>query len=120
MAIVSNGARVQQEDKLARAGVAGHVETLILSDKCGFAKPAKEIFHIACRSMQSQPSRTIYVGDRPDIDADAACRSGLHGIWLDRRLAAGQSHSRTRIQSLTALPDIVEQLERRLDGRVFH
>jgi putative hydrolase of the HAD superfamily len=77
---------------------------MITSAECGIAKPAPGIFLLACETMDVLPSRAVYVGDRPDIDADAARMAGLRGIWLDRSGAADSEDPRMRIRSLLALP----------------
>ena len=44
----------------------------------------EERFVEACRRLGTDPGRTLYVGDELDIDATAARRAGLRGVWLDR------------------------------------
>ena len=112
MGIISNGAYAQQHHKLTQAGIARYFSSLTLSDECGVAKPAPGIFHLACASMDVRPSQAIYVGDRRDIDAEAARAAGLHGIWLDRRTSADH-HPLTRVSSMSALPAVVESLNQR-------
>jgi putative hydrolase of the HAD superfamily len=77
MGIISNGERHPQHRKLVRAGIAHFFDALILSAGCGVAKPAPDIFHLECVSMGVQPSQAVYVGDRQDVDAEAARRAGL-------------------------------------------
>jgi putative hydrolase of the HAD superfamily len=108
MGIISNGERTQQSRKLQQNGIGHHFRELILSDECGTAKPARRIFDLACDAMGVAPSEAVYVGDRRDIDAEAAREAGLHGIWLDRS-GLGED-SPWRIQSLAELPRRVESL----------
>ena len=84
MGIVSNGERNQQQYKLVRTGIDHYFGPLILSGECGMAKPARGIFELACNSLGVSPSQAVYVGDRRDIDAEAARSAGMYGIWLDR------------------------------------
>ena len=107
--IISNGERVQQHRKLARAGVAPHFRVWILSAECGVAKPAPAIFAKACEAMGVNAAEAVYVGDRADIDAAAARAAGLHGLWLDRKGAA-KSGDRYRIASLDELPEAIARL----------
>ena len=111
MGIISNGERTQQHRKLVRAGIDHYFRHLILSAECGVAKPARRIFELACDTMGTAPSRAVYVGDRRDIDAEAARRAGLHGIWLDRSSGApDDGNSAARIGSLAALPDAIRRI----------
>jgi putative hydrolase of the HAD superfamily len=107
MGIISNGDRSQQQYKLVRTGIDHYFGRLIVSGECGIAKPARRIFELACDSMGVSPSQTVYVGDRRDLDAEAARSVGLHGIWLDRLGASDDSDPRRRIGSLSALPAVI-------------
>ena len=112
MGIISNGERNQQQGKLERTGIAHYFDALILSTECGMAKPAPGIFQLACVSMGVPPSQAVYVGDRQDVDAEAARRAGLLGIWLNRSAVAHNDDPRTRIDSLLTLPTALWLLER--------
>ncbi|WP_245993368.1 HAD family hydrolase [Xylanimonas allomyrinae] len=105
-------ARVElQESKLAAARIEG-VPVLVGVDTFGFGKPRAEVFHEGCRRLASDPARTAYVGDEPDVDARAAADAGLVGVWLDRpgvrrsgeRAPTAGIH---RIAGLGALPGVL-------------
>ena len=64
--------------------------------------------------MGVSPTQAIYVGDRRDVDAEAARRIGMHWIWLDRSGVGADSDPRSRIGSLSELPAtlmLIEQTE---------
>ena len=107
MGIISNGDRSQQQHKLVRTGIDHYFGPLILSGECGVAKPAPGIFELACESMGVSPTQAVYIGDRLDVDAEAARSVGMHGIWLDRSGASDDSDPRRRIGSLSALPGAI-------------
>ena len=111
MGILSNGERSQQQHKLLKTGIDHYFGQLILSGDCGVAKPALRIFELACHSMGVSPSQAVYVGDRRDIDAEAAQGAGMHGIWLDRSGASDHSDSTMRIGSLSELPGAIRLIE---------
>jgi putative hydrolase of the HAD superfamily len=111
MGIISNGERSQQQHKLVRTGIDHYFGSLVLSAECGVAKPASRIFELACDSMGVTPSQAVYVGDRRDVDAEAARSVGMHGIWLDRFGASDDSDPRARIGSLSALPAAIALIE---------
>lgn len=81
---LSNASVAYQTTKLARTGFAGRVPMLVGVDTLGVGKPDPSCFLEACRRLGTDPSRTAYVGDELDIDAVAARRAGLFGVWLDR------------------------------------
>ena len=81
--VLSNARRAQQVPKLAAVGLSA-VPLLVCVDDFGYAKPDPRAFHKACSLLGTEPSRTVYVGDEFDIDAAAAVRAGLVGVWCDR------------------------------------
>ena len=105
--VISNGERSQQQYKLERAGIAGCFGPLILSAECGMAKPSRGIFELACREMGAAPSEAVYVGDRRDIDAEAAQSAGLRGVWLDRAGMGGAGIP--QIRTLAELPALIHR-----------
>lgn len=111
MGIISNGERGQQQHKLMRTGIDHYFGPLILSGECGIAKPAPGIFELACTSMGVCPSQAVYVGDRRDVDAEAARSVGMHGIWLDRFGSTDNGDPPNRIGSLSELPAAITLVE---------
>jgi putative hydrolase of the HAD superfamily len=81
---MSNSDSTQQRAKLQRLGVADRFDCVVGTDTASCAKPDPGIFHTACEALGVRPEEAAYVGDRPDLDADAAAAAGLLGIWLDR------------------------------------
>ncbi len=80
--VLSNARRAQQVAKLAALGL--DVPLLVCVDDFGFGKPDVRVFEEACRLLGTAPAETLYVGDEFDIDAAAAVRAGLVGVWCDR------------------------------------
>ncbi len=81
--VVTNAAVTLQERKLRSARLGG-LPVLVGVDTLGFGKPAPEVFVQGARLLGTDPARTAYVGDEPDVDARAAHDAGLVGVWLDR------------------------------------
>ncbi|MBN2176788.1 MAG: HAD family hydrolase [Demequinaceae bacterium] len=81
--VLSNARRAQQVAKLAAVGLS-HVPLLVCVDDFGFGKPDPRVFEEACRLLGTAPGETLYVGDEFDIDAAAAVRASLVGVWCDR------------------------------------
>ena len=111
--VVTNARVALQESKLAAAQVEG-LPVLVGVDTLGYGKPRPEVFLEGCRRLGTDPARTAYVGDEPDVDARAAAEAGLIGIWLDRPGTRRDGvHANTfaegprtrRIAGLEALPE---------------
>jgi putative hydrolase of the HAD superfamily len=109
---VTNARRDLQVSKLAAAGVSG-VPVLVAVDTFGVGKPDPRVFLEGCARLGTDPARTVYVGDEPDIDARAAVAAGLVGIWLDRphhrlpAVGAVDLDGVHRITGLDALPGLL-------------
>ncbi|MGW4383387.1 HAD family hydrolase [Kitasatospora sp. NPDC004531] len=84
LGVITNGEGGIQRDKLRTVGLGLLAEHTTASAEAGCAKPDPEIFHLACRTLGVAPERAAYVGDRLDVDAQAATEAGLLGIWLER------------------------------------
>jgi putative hydrolase of the HAD superfamily len=84
LGVITNGRSSEQRCKLDRIGLAGRFETIIISEECGHAKPDPAIFLSACRQAGVEPAQSWYIGDQYELDALAARRAGLIGVWLNR------------------------------------
>ena len=115
--VVTNARVALQESKLAAVGIES-LPVLVGVDTLGFGKPRPEVFLEGCRLLGTDPARTAYVGDEPDVDALAASEAGLVGVWLDRpgRERPGyHEHSRAfqagpRTRRITGLDALAEAL----------
>jgi putative hydrolase of the HAD superfamily len=91
--IVSAGLRVKQAEKLVRLGLLPWLDSraIFFSDQMGVSKPNPKIYQKACEALGVDPSRVMYVGDRPETDVHPARRArlktvhyrGAHGRYAD-------------------------------------
>jgi putative hydrolase of the HAD superfamily len=104
LGVITNGQSREQRAKLAQTGIVDAFSYVLVSEECGAAKPAAEIFLRACADIGVNPEDAVYVGDRYDLDADAARKAGLRGVWLDRGDIRMPGHLPPIIGNLTELP----------------
>lgn len=109
LGVVTNGEGEPQRAKLATIGVADRFTTVVASGDVGFAKPNAAIFALACEWLGVEPAQAAHVGDRLDLDAQAASAAGLHGIWLDRLGTQRAPRDVTRIATLRELPAVLSR-----------
>ncbi|MDT0378689.1 HAD family hydrolase [Streptomyces sp. DSM 42041] len=105
--VLSNSSVRNQERKLTRLGIRDRFEVLLCSDRLGVAKPDPAAFLAGCAALDLPPHEVAYVGDRLDLDAEAAVAAGLTGVWLDRNGGTAAAFS-PRISVLTDLPAVLE------------
>jgi len=84
LAVLTNGQQDQQERKLAKMGLSHFFTSVLAIGKVTHPKPDARAFLQMCVSLECEPEEVVYVGDDPQVDAVAATRAGLHGVWLNR------------------------------------
>ena len=82
--LITNNDSVHQREKLRKVGLIDRFDTIVISGEVGVWKPDSAIFEHACLAVGVRPEQAMHVGDLLDVDAQAAQRAGLHGVWLDR------------------------------------
>jgi len=110
LGIISNGNGAEQRSKLERTGIADRFEFVHISDDCGHAKPAAEIFLRACTMAGVAPQDAMYIGDLYEIDAIGARAAGLHGVWLNRDASHDRDDAAPTIRGLDELPSLIRAL----------
>lgn len=91
IAAVTNASGPHQRARLTRLGLSRFIDVVVSAGELGAAKPDPVIFHTACAHLGAPPGATLHVGDRLDVDAQAARDAGLRGVWLDRDHAAARA-----------------------------
>ena len=66
------------------AGLAGALDLLITSARCGYRKPHPEIYRCALRQLALAPSQVLFVGDNPEADIAGPAAAGMRALLIDR------------------------------------
>jgi putative hydrolase of the HAD superfamily len=106
LAVLTNGAAVQQRAKLAAIGAAPFLDAVFTAEDLRLAKPDPAVFAETCRRLGREPARVLHVGDRHDLDVLPARAAGLVAVHLDRH-GSGPHDELHRITSLRELPALV-------------
>jgi putative hydrolase of the HAD superfamily len=82
LGVLSVGLHVKQAEKLIRLDAIQFFDptAIFFSDQMGISKPNPKIFAKACQAAGVQPSRVLYIGDRPTHDAGPAAKAGLKTV----------------------------------------
>ena len=96
-------------EKLQRCGILPFLDIVVTSEKARVAKPEPEIFLQACSQLEVQTEESLFVGDNLELDAIAAKKAGMIGIWLDRYRVKLEDTPRgvERISRLTEISEIL-------------
>lgn len=77
--IVSNSADGARREETRRYGFPELVDDIVYSDEVGLAKPAPEIYMLACQRLAVSPNEAAFVDDFP-ASVEGAARVGMHAI----------------------------------------
>lgn len=105
LAVLTNGQQDQQERKLAKMGLSHFFSSVLAIGKVTHPKPDARAFLQMCASLKCKPEEVVYVGDDPHVDAIAATRTGLHGVWLNREGLETSVGISNQISTLALLKD---------------
>lgn len=86
--------------------VAHFFDVTVISGIEGVEKPDPAIFHLALRRAGVPPERSVYVGDNPSFDVEAARAVGMVPVLIDRRGRHPEAGG-LRVTSLEDLPAAV-------------
>ena len=95
---------------LEAAGVRDVFAAIVVSDQVGWRKPRPDIFHHALEATGAEPARTLFVGDKAELDVAGAHRVGMDAAWINpgrEPLPPGVKPPEYEIRDLAELEPIV-------------
>ncbi len=98
------------DDHLDRLGLLTYFPSRIYSCDVGYRKPDRRIFELGLKSVSSESSRTVFVGDLLKTDILGAERAGMRAIWKGS-CEASDSSDRVKIRRITDLPEAICRLK---------
>jgi putative hydrolase of the HAD superfamily len=90
-------------------GIASCFDSISLSSRVGYAKPAPEIFHAALALHGLEAEQAMHVGDSLLHDVQGAAAAGIKAVLVDRRQRGGAG-AHFRVQSLAQVIPVVSGL----------
>lgn len=110
--IITNGFAALQKPRLAHLKLEPFIDTLIISEEIGFAKPDKRIFNYALQQMNIKlPENVLMVGDSLSSDIIGAKNVGMSTCWFNRLSETNTSSHQPdfEIHHLSELIPIINQ-----------
>jgi putative hydrolase of the HAD superfamily len=83
MALVTNGDRLHQRDKIERFDLARFFDAIVIEGEFGIGKPEEKVYRHALDALGVAPRSASMVGDNLEWDVAAPQRLGLRGVWVD-------------------------------------
>ncbi len=95
--------------RLAEFGLLDHAETAVFSVEHGVRKPNPEIYRLALRRMNAEPSEVVFVGDRVREDVRGPQSIGMRGVLTHefRQEEVGDSAPLAVITHLSEILDVL-------------
>ncbi|MFB6083440.1 MAG: HAD family hydrolase [Halorientalis sp.] len=75
--LLTDGPLVAQRGKLRTLGWTDLFDAVVITGDLPAGKPDRRAFAAICEELGVQPARTVYVGDRPEVDVRGAADAGL-------------------------------------------
>ncbi|MFC4404462.1 HAD family hydrolase [Gracilibacillus xinjiangensis] len=107
---IKYGRTVFQKRNIDALKISHYFDQIIISEAAGIKKPDPQIFKLALDHLQVMPSESIYVGDHPVNDIEAAQGYGLIGIWKKDNYW-GNPDTDYVIEDLCEIIDIMKEKE---------
>lgn len=105
MGIVSNiPSEERLRNELKAIGLIQFFPVLVSSGSVGISKPKKEIFDLAAKKLNEQPSNILFVGDDLQRDYYGAIHAGMKAVLIDRRGILKDDPNVCRVSSLEQVP----------------
>ena len=82
LGMITNGSRETQNRKIDSLRIRGLFRSVKISGEEGVKKPEREIFLRCLSELETEPGKSIFIGDNPDDDVMAAKTVGLKAIWM--------------------------------------
>lgn len=92
---------------LERLGILPLMSVVVVSGVEGIEKPDPEIFRRALERIDAEAARTVYVGDNPRIDVEAALALGMGAVLVDRRGVHNGFRTSPVVRSLEQVPAVI-------------
>ena len=108
LALVTNGAAIDQRAKIERFGLAHRFDHIQIEGEHGFGKPEERAYLRAMQALGVAAPETWMVGDNLEWEVVAPQRLGIYAIWIDVHgdgLPAGSTVRPDRI--IRSLPELL-------------
>lgn len=110
LGIISNGKHQFQMGNIDALGIAHHMDAILISESEHLRKPDSEIFYKALGRLGVDAAESVFVGDHPVNDIEAAQAIGMFGVWKPSSIQDEASFANAQIVKLDELNRIIETL----------
>jgi putative hydrolase of the HAD superfamily len=110
LGIITNGKGLLQMHSIKALGIEGYFDTILISEWEGISKPDPRLFQRALDQLKVLANESVFVGDHPHNDIQAARNVGMKTIWK-KDAAYKPTEADFVIEDLKAIPSIIETFQ---------
>ncbi len=110
LGIITNGKYPFQHDNIRALHIDHFFNVILTSEYEGIKKPDPLIFQRALNRLRVTAEESVFVGDHPEKDVQAAVSVGMHGV-LKRDDYWGDVNTEHEVLELDEVPDLLERLK---------
>jgi len=110
LGLITNGRSISQRFKINQSGIGNYFHSIRISEEDGVKKPNREIFENCLKDLSVEANKSVYVGDHPINDVEAAKQVGMHAIWFKNEWYSPPNCQHGTIKNLTELRNIVQNM----------
>ncbi|MCF6409301.1 HAD family hydrolase [Pseudalkalibacillus salsuginis] len=108
--LMTNGETIFQTKTIEALSLEDVFHCALISEEEGIKKPSPEFFYRGLQQLDLQSNETIFVGDHPYNDIQAAKKLGMYTIWVKSIYYEKPKEADFMIDSLSEIPEIVQSL----------
>ena len=110
LGLVTNGRSKGQRLKINQSGSGKYFRSIRISEEDEVKKPNQKIFENCLKELNVEAYRSVYVGDHPENDVEAAKQAGMLAIWLENKWYSTPKCQDGTIASINELPNLVRDM----------
>lgn len=109
LGIISNGYGRFQQSNIESLGIEHFFDAILISEWEGLRKPDPAIFLRALQRLEVNPEESLFIGDHPRNDIEAARNVGMLGVWKENSdwSSAGMDYI---VKDLAEIPMLIKKL----------
>ncbi len=109
LGIISNGYGWFQQSNIESLGIKHFFDEILISEWEGLRKPDPAIFLRALQRLEVNPEESLFIGDHPRNDIEAARNVGMLGVWKENSdwSSAGMDYI---VKDLAEIPMLIKKL----------
>ncbi len=110
LGIISNGKHQFQMGNIDALGITHYMDAILVSESEKLRKPDPEIFCRALGRLGVDAAESVFVGDHPLNDIEAAQGLGMYGVWKPSSMLDLAPSANAQIGKLGELQQIIKAL----------